>query len=187
MRHGESEEALMEAYVEGDPRAFRRLFESLAPALHAFFLRSARNAAQADDLMQATFLKLHAARAAWRRDRRLRPWVFTITARVRVDWLRGQGRPTDDLDEVLEAAADPSDGPGDALLLRERAGRVQAALDRLTEPQRVVIHLHRFEDLSFEEIGAVLGISEGAAKLRAFRAYDRLRALLSDLVGEGSR
>ena len=44
------------------------------------------------------------------------------------------------------------------------------------EPQRVVVHLHRFEELSFAEIGRVLGISEGAAKLRAFRAYGQLRS-----------
>jgi RNA polymerase sigma-70 factor (ECF subfamily) len=48
----------------------------------------------------------------------------------------------------------------------------------------VVLQLHRFEGLGFAEIGRALGISEGAAKLRAFRAYGELRALLADLVSE---
>jgi DNA-directed RNA polymerase specialized sigma24 family protein len=48
----------------------------------------------------------------------------------------------------------------------------------------VVVHLHRYEGLGFAEIGKVLGITEGAAKLRAFRAYEQLRTLLSDLVAE---
>ena len=48
----------------------------------------------------------------------------------------------------------------------------------------MVLHLHRFEELGFAEIGRVLHISEGAAKLRAFRAYAQLRALLDDLVAE---
>jgi DNA-directed RNA polymerase specialized sigma24 family protein len=49
-----------------------------------------------------------------------------------------------------------------------------------------VVYLHRFEELGFAEIGRVLGVSEGAAKLRAFRAYGQLRALLADLVEEPS-
>ena len=81
----------MQAYVEGDVEAFQRLFESLAPSLHAFFVRSAGNASVAEDLMQTTFLKIHGARRLWKRGERLRPWVFSIAAHVRVDWFRSHG------------------------------------------------------------------------------------------------
>jgi RNA polymerase sigma-70 factor (ECF subfamily) len=178
-----SEEDLMEAYVAGDAEAFRRLFRSLAPSIHAFFARTVGRGSVAEDLLQMTFLKLHGARRRWRRGERLRPWVFTIAARVRTDWLRRSGR-----EEVLDDEAFSSlDVPGDpatAVLARERAERVWSALDSLSGPQRVVVHLHRFEELSFAEIGVVLGISESAAKLRAFRAYAELRRLLADLVTE---
>jgi RNA polymerase sigma-70 factor (ECF subfamily) len=175
----------MEAYAAGDAQAFERLFHSLAPSLHAFFIRSVGQGAVAEDLLQTTFLKIHGARASWRPDERLRPWVFTIAARVRLDWLRRQGHVEEELDD--EVADDDPGGerdPHDAVLAGERAERVRAALDSLPEPQRLVLHLHRFEELSYAEIGAVLGISEGAAKLRAFRAYGRLRRLLADLVAE---
>jgi RNA polymerase sigma factor (sigma-70 family) len=181
-----TEESLMEAYVAGDPGAFQRLFRLLAPSLHGFFARTVGDGAAADDLLQTTFLKLHGARASWRRGERLRPWVFTIAARVRADWLRGQGRRGEEEEPDADTLSDP-DAPGDpgaAVLGKERAERVKAAMDQLPEPQRVVLHLHRFEELGFAEIGQVLRISEGAAKLRAFRAYARLRALLGDLVAE---
>jgi RNA polymerase sigma factor (sigma-70 family) len=182
-----SEEALMQAYVEGDVKAFQRLFESLAPSLHGFFMRSAGNASAAEDLMQTTFLKLHGARRLWRRGERLRPWVFAIASHVRVDWLRSQGRAaTEALDEEGLAAPHPSSDPSAGREGQERSERVHAALEALTEPQRVVVHLHRFEGLGFAEIGRILGISEGAAKLRAFRAYAELRKRLGDLVAEGS-
>jgi RNA polymerase sigma-70 factor, ECF subfamily len=174
----------MEAYAAGDARAFQRLFETLAPSVYGFFLRSVGSAALAEDLMQTTFLKLHDARASWRHDQRLRPWVFAIAAHVRADWLRRQGRAAEDLAEADEVPASPADDPGERVLHRERADRVRAAIERLAEPQRVVVQLHRFEGLSFEEIGQVLGISAGAAKLRAFRAYEQLRVLLADLVSE---
>ena len=176
----------MQAYVEGDAEAFERLFESLAPSLRAFFARCVRDATLAEDLVQTTFLKLHGARRRWRRGERLRPWVFGIAGHVRADWLRTLGRLQTDVleEEDLPAAtsSDPSVGLGD----RERTQRVHAALDSLPESQRVVVHLYRFEGLGFAEIGRVLGISEGAAKLRAFRAYEELRKRLGDLVAEES-
>lgn len=176
----------MQAYVEGDARAFQRLFDSLSPALRAFFRRSVRDAAVADDLVQTTFLKMHGARRRWRRGERLRPWVFAIAAHVRGDWLRGHGRrATEALDEET-LAADASSDPSAALRERERSARVHAALESLTAEQRVVVRLHRFEGLGFAQIGAALGITEGAAKLRAFRAYAELRKRLGDLLGEDS-
>ena len=175
----------MEAYVAGDAEAFERLFRSLAPAIHGFFARSFGRGAVAEDLTQTTFLKIHAARGTWRSEDRLRPWAFAIAARVRVDWLRREGRERDLDDDAAELAPAPGPGDaGDALAAQEQADRVRAALERLPEPQRVVVHLHRLEGLTFAEIGRVLGISEGAAKLRAFRAYAALRELLADLVEE---
>ena len=174
----------MEAYVAGDAEAFLRLFRALAPSVHAFFARTVRQGAAAEDLLQTTFLKLHRARRSWRRGGRLRPWVFTIAARVRSDWLRRSGRAEEEVDDEAHPSPEASSDPAAAVLARERAERVRAALESLSGPQRVVVHLHRFEELSFAEIGKVLGISEGAAKLRAFRAYAELRRLLADLVME---
>ncbi len=176
----------MEAYVAGDPGAFRRLFGELAPSLHAFFARTVADGSAAEDLLQTTFLKLHGARASWRRGEPLRPWVFTIAARVRLDWLRRNGRRgvEEELDGETVAAPDGAGDPAERLAGKQLAGRVRDALARLAEPQRVVVHLHRFEGLGFAEIGRILGISEGAAKLRAFRGYAQLRTLLADLVAE---
>jgi RNA polymerase sigma-70 factor (ECF subfamily) len=50
----------------------------------------------------------------------------------------------------------------------------------------MIVHLHRFEELSFAEIGRVLGVSEGAARVRAFRAYARLREQLLPAPKESS-
>jgi RNA polymerase sigma-70 factor (ECF subfamily) len=101
-----SDEALMQRYLAGDVGAFEALFARLAPRVHGFFLRSFRESAVADDLLQATFLKLHRARTAYRRGDPLRPWVFTIAANVRLDELRRRYRvpaaSVEDIDALME-------------------------------------------------------------------------------------
>ena len=84
-------------------------------------------------------------------------------------------------DERASAEAPPSGE--DAVDASDRAARVRAALAELPESQRVVVVLHRYEGLTFGEIARALGTTEGAVKLRAFRAYERLRVRLAPLAG----
>jgi len=182
-----TEEAWMASYANGDDRAFSRLFSALAPRIHAFFLRSFRDTGIADDLMQTTFLKLHRARAMYKRELPLRPWVFTIAARVRRDELRRRYRlpllVSEDDWESVEPKVETA--PADSNEVRDDAEAVHVALGRLPESQRAVLHLHRFEGLTFEEIAGVLGTTPGAVRVRACRAYERLRMELEPLLGDG--
>jgi RNA polymerase sigma-70 factor (ECF subfamily) len=183
----------MALYAGGNRLAFRRLFEILVPKIRAFFLRSFPDRAVADDLTQATFLKLHGARASYQADRPLKPWVFTIAASVRRDELRRRyslphhvGEAA--LDEVAsghrgETSSDPSSADcGDSSDTTASADAVRAAIGRLPESLRVVVQLHQYEERTFEEIAKILGTTPGAARVRASRAYERLRAELRPLL-----
>jgi RNA polymerase sigma-70 factor (ECF subfamily) len=171
----------MAAYVSGERRAFELLFARLGPRLHRFFRRSFTAEATADDLLQQTFLKLHKARATYKPDLRVAPWAFAIAAHVRLDEFRRRKRLAEDGDEEALARADQTRAvePVDAALDADTAQAVRRAVDALPESQRVVIHLNRFEDMTFGEIARVLGTTEGAVKLRAFRAYATLRQILA--------
>ena len=188
MAHEPDERALMAAYVAGDERAFQTLFNQLAPRLLGFFRRSIPDQALAEDLLQTTFVRIHAARHRYRPELPLRPWLFTIAARVRIDELRRRHRlPRFTSDEELDHIE--MQGPGPSELDPDRKARVrqvQAAIDALPPSQRMIVHLHRFEDMSFAEIGSVLGVSEGAARVRAFRAYAALRERLRPVMQEES-
>jgi len=178
---GPADEELMAAYVAGDAGAFEQLFTRLAPRVHGFFSRSFRDEAVADDLMQVTFMKVHRARAQYRNGLKVVPWLFAVAARVRLDELRRRLRLPEDADEEALARADeraPRDPPPDT----ELRDAVRAALARLPESQRAVIHLHRYEGLTFPEIAQVLGTTAGAVKLRAFRGYETLRKQLEGLL-----
>jgi RNA polymerase sigma-70 factor (ECF subfamily) len=178
----------MARYAAGDQLAFQRLFALLAPRLRAFFLRSfSDDVTAADDLTQTTFLKLHRARASYRPAQPLKYWVFTIAAGVRRDELRRRYRLPPHVGEAeIERA--------ESTLRREPfsvsdfdrgsgADAVRAAIQRLPESQRVVVHLHRYEELTFEQIAGVLGTTPGAVRVRASRAYERLREQLRPHLG----
>lgn len=178
---GPTEEDLMSAYVAGDARAFEKLFARLAARVHGFFLRSFRDPSVADDLLQVTFMKVHKARETYRQELKVAPWVFAVAARVRLDELRRRLRLPEDADEEALARADeqaPRDPPPDTDL----QDAVRAALSRLPESQRAVIHLHRYEGMTFPEIAQVLGTTAGAIKLRAFRGYETLRKELQGVL-----
>ena len=171
----------MAAWTRGDRRAFDKLFTRLAPRVHGFFLRSFRDEGLADDLLQVTFMKVHRARSQYDQGLRVAPWVFTVAARVRLDELRKRLRLPEDADEEALARADAQafrDPPPDADLV----DAVRAALEKLPESQRTVIHLHRYEGMTFPEIAKVLGTTAGAIKLRAFRGYETLRKELEGVL-----
>jgi RNA polymerase sigma-70 factor, ECF subfamily len=172
----------MAAYVAGDRHAFEVLFGRLAPRLHAFFRRSFSSESTADDLLQTTFLKLHRARDTYDPGLRVAPWAFAIASRVRLDEFRKRKRLAEDGDEEALARADEAratEGSEPSAIDPGTTDAVRRAVDALPESQRVVIHLNRFEDMTFAEIATVLGTTEGAVKLRAFRAYGALRQKLA--------
>ncbi len=176
----------MAAYADGDRRSFAALFRRWAPRVYGFFLRALGEPAAADDLLQVTFLNVHRARRKFRPVLSLRGWLFSIAAHALHDELRRRKRIPLAPEEQQEAVADTVAAEDEPVSLEslQRARTVRAALERLPESQRAVLYLHRFEQMSFAEIARVLGTSEGAVRLRAFRAYERLRRELLPILQE---
>jgi len=171
-----SDEELMLAYANGDERAFRELFQRYAPVLLRLCTRQVGRPADAQDLVQQTFLQLHRARRDFRADMRLRPWVMTIALNLARDLLRRRGRrPETRVDEATLPAVPAGSG---AYADADVARRVRLALSGLPREQREVIELHWFEQLSFAEIAGIVGATSGAVRVRAHRGYVTLRKSL---------
>jgi RNA polymerase sigma-70 factor (ECF subfamily) len=164
----------MEQFCAGDERAFNTLFTRYAPNVRRYVHRLVGNGAQADDLVQATFLSVVRARGRFLRGARFKPWLYAIATNAARDALRrGKPEQVTNEGEVPEQPAEP------ALLADPGLERhVRAALAALPAAQREAIVLHRFEGLSFGEIAEVVGLSESAVKVRAHRGYEALRSTL---------
>lgn len=174
-----SDEELMRAHVAGEPRAFDELFQRHVGAVLRFFGRSFRDGSLAEDLTQQVFLRVHRGRATFQPGRAFRPWLFAVAGRVRLDEWARRKRSIEDLDD--EGRPEKHRAEPAPSVVREHP--ITAALEQLTEPQRLILHLHRVEGMTFREIGEAMELSEGAVKLRAFRAYERLRALVPSMKG----
>jgi len=169
----------MAAYAGGDRRSFAVLFRRWAPRIHGFFLRALGEPQAADDLLQVTFFNIHRARQSFRPLLSLRSWLFSIAAHALHDELRRRKRLPLASEKQQEAVADTAAVEDEQVSLDSwRTQVLRAALERLPESQRAVLHLHRFEQMTFAEIAQVFGTTEGAVKLRAFRAYETLRKRL---------
>ena len=195
-------EQLLNAASHGDAGARGRLLERHRPRLRRMVAvrLDRRVAARVDpsDVVQDALANAARDFDAYLRERPLPfyPWLR------RLAWLRltdahrrhlhagrrsvgreePPGLPDESVRDLAERLLAPGTGPSAALNRRERAARVRTALDRLPERDREVLVLRYLEDLSTADTAAVLGCSEGAAKVRLLRALRRLRDIL---YGEG--
>jgi RNA polymerase sigma-70 factor (ECF subfamily) len=178
-------DAVMDRYAQGEDRAFDDLYRAGAPRVRGFLLRLCGDPALADDLTQETFVRVHRARGAFEPSSAALPWFFVIARNAFVDHKRreqtrrGVSAPLPSGDGGAPEAEAPPDARGDEVVAAsETLALVKSTLDALTPIQREAFVLIRFEGLSIAEAAQVLGATEAAVKVRAFRAYEALREAL---------
>lgn len=173
-----TDEVLMDRYCAGDTVAYEALFERYTPRL-VRFLTGMVGPAQAADLTQISFIKIHKNRHRYRAGSSVAAWFFTIARNSALDYLRSAPKRR----EVFGVEKDaPDERKGRDLFQDER---VRAAIDKLPESQREVIFLHWYSGLTFEEVGRSVGATGAAVRVRAHRAYEKLRVSLAELAPGG--
>lgn len=170
---------LMAEYQAGSVEAFDRLHDALASDLKAYLTRLSRDSTRADDLLQETFLQVHRARAAHTPGQPVRPWVFAIAKRVFLMSRRSAIRRLRHEQRSAASQGEPSSAAPEAARLQARQ-QVASALGQVPAEGRRVFLLHHVFGFSFKEIGARLGITSGAAKIRSSRAANFMRAWLRE-------
>jgi len=170
-----NDEAILVAEVgAGDRHAFGVLMERHLGSIVSVARRMLRDDAEAEDAAQETFLRL------WRSGGTLeigpagvRPWLRRVVSNLCLDRVRGQGRVkvVDELPEIPEPAMQLA-----VLESQDVQRRVEVAMQKLPERQRLALTLFHFEGLSQIEIGNVLGVSDEAVESLLSRARRQLKA-----------
>src|SRR5579864_1898045 len=171
-------EALMARYQAGDFAAARSLIERISPGLHRYFDAQSLNRADADDLLQEAWLRIHRVRHTFQPGKPLLPWVYAIARRVRVDHYRRSVRTSareQRWDELHESVASPG-------VESQHPDQLQELLAPLSESQREVLEMMKVAGMSLEEVARATSCSVGSVKQKVHRAYEKLRQTMS-LVG----
>lgn len=176
-----TETELLEACGSGDREAIRELFEVHKTRVYSFALRFLNDPAQAADLTQDIFVKLFTRISDFRGESRFETWLYRMVTNACIDHQRKNRR-------FLPWHSETSLVTGKNLheeqaARRQAAGVIQKAISRLSPPIRLPILLRYQEELSYEEIAAVLGISAGTVASRLNRGHKLLAAKLERFRG----
>jgi RNA polymerase sigma-70 factor (ECF subfamily) len=169
---------------------FNELVRRYHRDLYRYLVRYLGGATQADDVLQNTFLQVHAKCHQFKDGRPARPWLYAIATHQAIDALREAGRRTSiSLDRAASAGGELEPGalvevlvgdepsPHEGLEQAERQQWVRDSVARLPEPLRQVLILAYYQNLRYSEIVEVLGIPLGTVKSRLHVALVRLKAM----------
>jgi len=172
----------------GGQEASNELVRRYRAAAFRFALQLTGHREDALDVTQDSMLRFLDTLDLFDSERAIQPWLFRIVRNKAYDLGRRQKvRRAESLDDLLErgmpAPVQAAPHPVERLELKELRRKVWNALARLNEKQREILVLREYQDLSYGEIGEVLGVPTGTVMSRLHRARHALRDLLSD---EGS-
>lgn len=188
--------ALMLRVKRGDAAAFEALVDKYKQPVMNLLYRTLPDAGEAEDLAQAVFVQVFKAAHRYRVEAKFSTWLFTIARNLCLNEIRRRSRhPAESLDLPRGPHEDPpahqhedvkSFSPPDLLLRAELEEKVEEAVRALPENQRTALLLCREEELSYEDIAAVLGVSVSATKSLIHRARLTLRARLKPYLRTGA-
>lgn len=173
----------------GDTEAFRELVERHSRGLFRLAYRLTGSEADAEDVVQETFMKAYNSLHRFETRAGVGTWLFRIATNCSVDLLRARRRRGVELQQVDPEDVDPVEslpatqpGPDRAVLGKEVHERVAQALRLLSHNERAAFVLRHFEERPIAEVGRLLGLGENATKQSIFRAVRKLRRALEPLA-----
>ncbi len=173
-----SDDELVQRAKAGDNRAMDLLVDRHHGAVFRTCVAILGEADLAADASQDSFIKAFRALGRFRGDSAFRTWLLAIAGNEARGHLRKAGRRKERGLEDVDAISATGHDPSTEVTLRSEAARVRQAVDGLPHKQRLSVTLRIDDDLSFREIGEIIGSSEGSARVNYHHGIRRLRELL---------
>ena len=157
--------------------SFENLAEELSPPLLGYLRRMVGHSADAEDLLQETLIRISRGLPRFEQRSKARTWAYRIATNVAVDYLRktGKGRFVEFVDSHEPVDFDEED----RLVLDEMNDCIRGVIDKLPPDYRAALILFNLQGKSVAETAKIVGISVPAAKIRIYRARERLREALN--------
>ncbi len=183
-------EDLMARIARGDDGAFEILVGRHEASVLNLIYRFIGDRSQARDLAQEAFIRVWQSAKTYEPTAKFTTWLYRITANLcfnelkssrRKKWFQFLRSDIDDATPTEDALPDHSPSPEDVLLNKERSHQIAEALQNLPDNQRMADILKRYDDLSYEEIGRVMGCSVSAVESLLVRAKKTLPKKLKNI------
>ncbi len=162
---------LVEAAKRGDSEAFESLIAETHKAVYGLVYRLVGNHDDAADVMQETYLRIWRSLRTYRGEAAFATWAYRIAANTAMTHLKRRSREAEPVDPANLA---PMERPAPAAAEPLDPGVLDEALARLPAPMRTVLVMKDVYGFSLAEIAKQVGATEGAVKVRVFRARRRL-------------
>ena len=162
--------------LNGDREAFGRLVEKYERRIFNLAFRICGDYEDAMDVTQTVFVKAFERLETFDPSRKFFSWLYRMGVNESLNQVKRQRR-------IVHIEFDPpsyAPGPEQQIIREESNGLVQSALKKLGEDQRVAIILRHFVDLSYRQMGDVLGIPEKTVKSRLYSARQRMKEILTE-------
>jgi RNA polymerase sigma-70 factor (ECF subfamily) len=174
---------------DGDSEAFRALVERHSRAVYRLAHRMTGSAADAEDVVQETFLRAYRQLGRFESRANFGTWLHRIAVNCSIDLIRSRphreaAHDTSDLDEFISVNANDTKRPSPERLMlsAEVQERIQRAMGSLSQMERAAFVLRHFEGHSIDEISRLLGLKTNATKHSIFRAVRKMRVALEPFV-----
>lgn len=169
-----TDEMLMEAVRDGNLEKASVLFERYHKRIFNFLARMTGDRDEAEDLTQNVFLRMIKYRASFKDGARFIPWIFQIARNVFADHYKVQKNKQNrylDVEKVQDEIGDPRLEEQD----QEKEEVLMRSLALLSEEQRELLVLTRFQHLKYEEVATMLDTTVANVKVKVHRAILKLR------------
>ncbi len=173
---------LMCLVAKGDEAALAQLIRKWQGPLINFFYRSFGSVEQAEDLAQQVFVRLYRAAGTYQPVARFSTYLFHIARRLLINEFRRRQRKPIEFMDPMELRAVDSGAGSDQQRMFELEEAFQQALVQLSEDQKTAILLLKQQELSYEEIAAIMEQSISAVKTHIFRGRQKLKEILRELL-----
>ncbi len=161
------------------PIPFDVVYETLFPIIYHVSLRVTGSKEAAEDLCHEAFIKLMERTNVLPNLEQAKYWLIRVVKNLSLNYEKRRARERTALSKLERITTTAAESTERAAIREETRSDVQAALDALPYNLRAPLVFREYGDLSYREIGSILGITENNVKVRIFRARERLERALS--------
>jgi RNA polymerase sigma factor (sigma-70 family) len=169
-----TDELLMEAVKNGDLQQASALFERYNKRIFNFLARLTMDRALAEDLTQNVFLRIIKYRNSYREGARFQSWIYQVARNVFSDHYQVHKNKFSDFVDV-EKVSDALYDTDDSDVLDEQERLLQRSMAKLSDEQRELLILTRFQHMKYEEVAAIMDTTVANIKVKVHRAILKLR------------